>query len=83
VVGKALVRKIRRAKKLAGEVVVPGDKSISHRAAILCSLASGLSEIGNFSPGNDCLSTLNCLKSLGVKIRNKENVSAIIYHGEV
>ncbi len=69
--GKALIRKIRPAKRLAGEVVVPGDKSISHRAAILCSLASGLSEISNFSPGNDCLSTLRCLKSLGVRVNRK------------
>ena len=78
-VGKELVRKIRLAKKLAGEVVVPGDKSISHRAAILCSLASGLSEIGNFSPGNDCLSTVNCLKSLGVKVSNKKNEPFSLY----
>jgi 3-phosphoshikimate 1-carboxyvinyltransferase len=79
VVGKALIKKIQRAKKIAGEVVVPGDKSISHRAAILCSLASGLSEIGNFSPGNDCLSTLSCLKSLGVRISKKESKALSLY----
>ena len=78
-VGKALTKKIKRAKRLAGEVVVPGDKSISHRAAILCSLASGLSEIGNFSPGNDCLSTLSCLKSLGVRISKKESKALSLY----
>lgn len=69
--GKALVRTIKSANRLAGEIVVPGDKSISHRGAILGSLASGITRLSNFSPGKDCLSTLNCLKSLGVKISRK------------
>ncbi|HJX69081.1 MAG TPA: 3-phosphoshikimate 1-carboxyvinyltransferase, partial [Dehalococcoidia bacterium] len=46
----------------------PGDKSISHRAAILNSLAKGKAEIDNFAPGADCLSTVRCLKALGVRI---------------
>lgn len=70
--GKTLTKKIKTPSKLAGEVVLPGDKSISHRVAILCSLASGISEIANFSPGHDCLSTLNCLKLLGARIKTKE-----------
>ena len=49
-------------------MVPPGDKSISHRAAILNSLAKGEAEIDNFAPGADCLSTVRCLKALGVKI---------------
>jgi 3-phosphoshikimate 1-carboxyvinyltransferase len=53
---------------LEGEVVLPGDKSISHRAVILNSLAKGRAEIDNFAPGGDCLSTVRCLKALGVKI---------------
>ena len=52
-------------------MVPPGDKSISHRAAILNSLAKGEARIGNFAPGADVLSTLKCLKALGVKIRRK------------
>lgn len=81
-VEKALSRKIKPAKQLSGEVVVPGDKSISHRAAILGSLASGLSEISNFSPGNDCLSTLRCLRTLGVRISRQAGGPLSVYiHG--
>jgi 3-phosphoshikimate 1-carboxyvinyltransferase len=54
---------------LRGEVVLPGDKSISHRAAILNSLTEGKAVIDNFAPGRDCLSTLRCLKALGVKTK--------------
>jgi 3-phosphoshikimate 1-carboxyvinyltransferase len=77
--GKALVRTLQPAKQLAGEIVVPGDKSISHRAAIVGSLTSGITEIRNFSPGKDCSSTLNCLKSLGVRIGRK--ASDVYIHG--
>jgi 3-phosphoshikimate 1-carboxyvinyltransferase len=65
------VRTIKACQRLEGEVVPPGDKSISHRAAILNSLAKGKAQIGNFAPGADCLSTLRCLTALGVKIRKK------------
>jgi 3-phosphoshikimate 1-carboxyvinyltransferase len=62
------IKTIRICQRLQGEVVLPGDKSISHRAAILNSLAKGKAEIDNFAPGADCLSTVRCLKALGVKI---------------
>jgi len=62
---------VETCRRLEGEVVPPGDKSISHRAAILNSLARGKAEIGNFAPGADCLSTVRCLKALGVKIDRK------------
>ncbi|MGB5924483.1 MAG: 3-phosphoshikimate 1-carboxyvinyltransferase [Dehalococcoidia bacterium] len=65
------MRTIRSCPRLEGEVLLPGDKSISHRAAILNSLAEGEAEIDNFAPGADCLSTLRCLKALGVKIGRK------------
>ena len=64
---------IRPAGPLKGEVTVPGDKSISHRAAILASVASGRSEFSNFSPSLDCLSTLACLEALGVEIQKEGN----------
>jgi 3-phosphoshikimate 1-carboxyvinyltransferase len=63
------IRVVKPPRRLEGEVVLPGDKSISHRAAILNSLASGEAEIGNFSPGKDCSSTVACLRALGVKVR--------------
>jgi 3-phosphoshikimate 1-carboxyvinyltransferase len=68
---RAETRTIKPCPRLEGEVVLPGDKSISHRAVILNSLARGKAEIGNFAPGGDCLSTVRCLKALGVKIGRK------------
>lgn len=65
------IRTIKSCRRLEGEVVLPGDKSISHRAVILNSLAKGKAEIDNFAPGGDCLSTVRCLKALGVKIGRK------------
>jgi 3-phosphoshikimate 1-carboxyvinyltransferase len=53
---------------LRGEVAVPGDKSISHRAAILGALGEGRTEIDGFLPGADCLATLSILGRLGAKI---------------
>lgn len=54
--------------RLEGECRVPGDKSISHRAALLGAIAEGTTEIDNFLFGADCLSTLSCLRSLGVAV---------------
>ncbi|MCI0331259.1 MAG: 3-phosphoshikimate 1-carboxyvinyltransferase [candidate division Zixibacteria bacterium] len=62
---------VRPAGPLKGEATVPGDKSISHRAAILASAASGRSEFANFSHNSDCLSTLTCLEALGVGIQRE------------
>lgn len=68
-VGEALLKRISSPGQLGGDIAIPGDKSISHRAIILNSLASGDSTISNVSPGKDCLSTANCLKALGAKIK--------------
>jgi 3-phosphoshikimate 1-carboxyvinyltransferase len=59
---------ISPARRLAGRVVVPGDKSISHRYALLAALAEGRSRIVNYAPGADCASTVACLRQLGVEI---------------
>ena len=64
-------RIIKSCPRLEGELILPGDKSISHRAVILNGLAKGKAEIGNFSPGRDCLATVRCLRALGVKIDRK------------
>jgi 3-phosphoshikimate 1-carboxyvinyltransferase len=58
---------IKPAKKIQGEIQVPGDKSISHRAALFGGMALGETHITNFLPGQDCLSTLSCLRNLGVE----------------
>ncbi|MGA7916046.1 MAG: 3-phosphoshikimate 1-carboxyvinyltransferase [Candidatus Acidiferrales bacterium] len=54
--------------QITGVVELPGDKSISHRYAILASLAEGTSEIRNYSPAADCASTLECFRRLGIEI---------------
>lgn len=59
---------ISSASRLKGEVILPGDKSISHRAAIFSALAVGSSKISNFGTSADCAATVKCLQKLGVKI---------------
>ncbi len=59
---------VRPATALEGVVRVPGDKSISHRYAMLAALADGVSRITHYAPGNDCRSTLACLEQLGTVI---------------
>ena len=56
---------VRPATALEGVVRVPGDKSISHRYAMLAALADGVTRISHYAPGNDCQSTLKCLEQLG------------------
>jgi 3-phosphoshikimate 1-carboxyvinyltransferase len=56
------------ARRVSGRLRVPGDKSISHRYAILAALAEGRSTLANFAPGADCASTLACLQRLGVDV---------------
>lgn len=60
---------IRPAKRVQGQLRLPGDKSISHRAAVVAALAAGTSRLQNLSSSEDCVATLNCLRELGVKIR--------------
>ncbi|HVG29856.1 MAG TPA: 3-phosphoshikimate 1-carboxyvinyltransferase [Pyrinomonadaceae bacterium] len=62
--------RIRPARRLRGHVRVPGDKSVSHRAALLAALAGrgGLTRVSNFSTSADCASTLHCLEQLGVAV---------------
>ena len=67
---------IQKIKKAAGQIKVPGDKSISHRAVMLGSLANGVTEISGFLKGADCLSTIDCFKKMGIDIDiNGENVT--------
>src|SRR5919201_1027844 len=59
---------IKPAAQISGTASVPGDKSISHRLAMLGAIAEGTTVIHNFAASVDCHSTLNCLIRLGVKI---------------
>jgi 3-phosphoshikimate 1-carboxyvinyltransferase len=69
----ATERGVGPARAIRGSVQVPGDKSISHRAALFNALGEGEANISNFSPGADCSSTLGCLRSLGVAAERHED----------
>ncbi|EOD01337.1 3-phosphoshikimate 1-carboxyvinyltransferase [Caldisalinibacter kiritimatiensis] len=60
--------------KLRGEITVPGDKSISHRAVMFGAIAEDDTIIKNFLMGNDCLSTVQCFRDLGVEIDIQDNI---------
>ncbi len=65
--------RISPAKSISGALTLPGDKSISHRLAMLAAIAEGESRISNYSTGADCQSTLECLRTLGVAIEKTGN----------
>jgi 3-phosphoshikimate 1-carboxyvinyltransferase len=71
---------IRPARGLSGVVRLPGDKSISHRYAMLGGIAEGDTRLENYSTGADCASTLGCMRALGVEWE-KDNGSILI-HGK-
>lgn len=66
-----------RATTLSGTVLLPGDKSISHRAAMLASIAEGMTQIENYAASADCSSTLACVEALGVKVVRSGSVVTI------
>lgn len=68
-----------KINSLKGEVTIPGDKSISHRAIMLGSLAKGTSVITNFLQGEDCISTIQCFRQMGIQI--EEDSDKIIVKG--
>ena len=69
-----------KVNSLKGEVTIPGDKSISHRAVMFGSLAEGTTEVTNFLQGADCLSTISCFRKLGIDIENTSE--RILIHGK-
>ncbi|NLK97555.1 3-phosphoshikimate 1-carboxyvinyltransferase [Defluviitalea saccharophila] len=66
--------------KINGEITVSGDKSISHRAVMLGSIAEGITEVTGFLMGADCLSTIECFRQLGIPI--EVNEEKVIVHGK-
>src|SRR5262249_4080221 len=64
--------KLSPAHHVRGRLRLPGDKSSSHRAALIAALADGPSEIVNFSTARDCASTITCLRELGVSIETSD-----------
>lgn len=67
---------------LIGEIQVPGDKSISHRAVMLGAIAKGTTRIQNFLMGGDCLSTIDCFRRLGVQIDVNAAEGQVTVHGK-
>jgi 3-phosphoshikimate 1-carboxyvinyltransferase len=69
--------KLSPANRVHGRISLPGDKSISHRAAMIASLAEGRSRFANFSSSQDCASTLSCLRQLGATITQSDQTVVI------
>ncbi|MFZ0453555.1 MAG: 3-phosphoshikimate 1-carboxyvinyltransferase [Ignavibacteriaceae bacterium] len=76
-----MLQSFNHIDKVNGELELPGDKSISHRAVMFSSLAEGKSKIFNLSNGEDVFSTRNCFKQMGVSIENKGNFVEVIGKG--
>ncbi|MFZ0860689.1 MAG: 3-phosphoshikimate 1-carboxyvinyltransferase [Candidatus Sulfotelmatobacter sp.] len=70
--------RVRPARNVRGSVRLPGDKSISHRYAMLAGIAEGASRLENYSTGADCASTLGCMRSLGVEWERKDGADNTI-----
>jgi 3-phosphoshikimate 1-carboxyvinyltransferase len=62
--------RVAPARLISGKLRMPGDKSISHRAALIAALSSETSEISNFSTARDCASTVVCLRQLGIYVED-------------
>jgi 3-phosphoshikimate 1-carboxyvinyltransferase len=78
-----MIEQISPAHSIHGAISVPGDKSISHRFAMLTSIAEGSSQILNYSTGADCRSTLLCMEKLGVRYEfgEREERPLLTVHG--
>jgi len=66
-----------KVKNMKGQVTIPGDKSISHRAVMIGSIAKGTTEVHNFLQGADCLATIECFQKMGIEIVNNTNTVTI------
>ena len=69
------------ARRVLGRLRVPGDKSISHRYALIAALSEGRSELRNYSAGADCQSTLSCLRALGLEIGKHGQTITLVGRG--
>lgn len=74
-------KEIKSAARLRGEIVVPGDKSISHRSIIFNAVADGTAHVQNFLPGEDCLSSIACMQAMGVPIELDIEARTVTVHG--
>lgn len=73
--------KIEKKSSLRGDFVIPGDKSVSHRAVMLGAIAEGDTVIHHFLKAEDCINTIKCFQKLGISIEDNED-SSIVVHGK-
>lgn len=78
-----MIKRVSKIKNLRGEITIPADKSVSHRAVMFSSIAKGKSIIRNFSNGADCLSTANLFKKLGTNIEFIDEKTLSIQGGKL
>ena len=82
---KTDVLRIKKAKSFGGEISVPGDKSISHRAVMLAAISNGPCRVDGFLPSNDCLSTVGAIRALGIQVdildEDKYGPNRLMVHG--
>ena len=82
---KTDVLQIKKAKSFGGEISVPGDKSISHRAVMLAAISNGPCRVDGFLPSNDCLSTVGAIRALGIQVdildEDKYGPNRLMVHG--
>jgi len=74
--------KISPSKHIEGAISLPGDKSISHRAIMLASIAEGDSRISNFASSVDCAATIECFRRLGISIERNGNDVSVVAKGK-
>jgi 3-phosphoshikimate 1-carboxyvinyltransferase len=73
--------RIKGPTRVRGSLKVPGDKSISHRVAMIASIASGPSTIAGFASSADCQATIECIRKLGIRVEDTES-SGLVIHGQ-
>src|SRR5579864_141489 len=73
-------KRIRRVSSISGSIALPGDKSISHRYAMIAAIAEGATRIQNYSTGADCHSTLGCVRALGIEVEG--GGTEFVIHGK-
>ncbi|HJT81096.1 MAG TPA: 3-phosphoshikimate 1-carboxyvinyltransferase [Chthoniobacterales bacterium] len=71
----------KRAPRIDSEITVPGDKSISHRVAIIAALSNGVCRLRGFLPSEDCMHTVSALRALGIQI-DQPNPDELVVHGK-
>jgi 3-phosphoshikimate 1-carboxyvinyltransferase len=76
-----MIQSFNKIEKVSGSLTLPGDKSISHRALIFSALANGESEITNLPQSDDIKSTINCLKQLGVQVKEEAGSTKVYGKG--